>query len=149
MILDTLDDTGRYYGLGERMRRGFEFLHATALHSLPQGRHEIDGARLFVIVNEDIGRGHAGARLETHRHYADIQVLLEGHELIGWRPLAECLHVSEPYDPERDIAFYADEPRVWLPLAAGHFVVFYPHDAHAPLAGSGPLRKAVVKVALD
>ena len=54
--------------------------------------------------------------------------------------------VAEPYDAGRDIAFFADEPAAWFPLERGQFAVFFPDDAHAPLAASGSLHKVVIKV---
>ena len=36
-----------------------------------------------------------------------------------------------------------------LAVSSGAFAIFYPEDAHAPLATSGPIHKAVVKVAVD
>jgi beta-galactosidase beta subunit len=29
------------------------------------------------------------------------------------------------------------------------FTIFFPHDAHAPLAGRGLLQKAIVKIAVE
>jgi beta-galactosidase beta subunit len=45
--------------------------------------------------------------------------------------------------------FFADRPETWAAVEPGSFVILYPQDAHAPLAGAGEIRKAVVKVALD
>jgi YhcH/YjgK/YiaL family protein len=146
MILDQLAQAARYTALNPLLKAGFQFLAKADLASLPPGRHEIDGSRVFALVGHDTGRGQAGARLEVHRRYLDIQVSLDGRERIGWRPLAECHAVAEPYDTERDIAFFADEPAAWFPLGQGQFAIFFPDDAHAPLAASGPLHKVVIKV---
>jgi YhcH/YjgK/YiaL family protein len=148
MIYDVLEAAQQYYAIHSRLRAGFEFLRSVDLGSLPVGRHEIDGDRLFVNINAEIGRTRAGARLESHRVYADIQVAIAGEDLIGWLPLDDCQSVAEAYDRDRDIAFFADTPKIWLPLPPGRFAVFYPRDAHAPLGGEGPVMKAVVKVAL-
>ncbi|HEY1784449.1 MAG TPA: YhcH/YjgK/YiaL family protein [Pirellulales bacterium] len=149
MILDRVEQTARYTVLHPLLAAGFEFLAKADLASLPAGRHEIDGERVFALVGHDTGRGQAGARLEVHRRYLDIQVSLDGRERIGWRPLAECRLVADAYDAERDIAFFADEPTAWLPLGRGWFAVFFPDDAHAPLATSGTLHKVVIKVAVQ
>ncbi|HEX4142094.1 MAG TPA: YhcH/YjgK/YiaL family protein [Pirellulales bacterium] len=146
MILDRLDQAARYTALNPLLAAGFQFLSRADLASLPPGRHEIDGDRVFALVGHDAGRGQSGARLEVHRRYLDIQVSLDGRERIGWRPLAECRQVAEPYSADRDIAFFADEPIVWLPMERGWFAIFFPDDAHAPLAGSGELHKVVIKV---
>jgi biofilm protein TabA len=146
MILDRLDQAERYVAVHPRLAAGFAFLAEANLAELEAGRHEIDGSRVFALVGHDAGRGEAGAQLEVHRRYIDIQVSLDGRERIGWRPLAECGDVAEPYDEGRDIAFFADRPTAWLPLARGQFAVFFPDDAHAPLAATGSLHKVVIKV---
>jgi beta-galactosidase beta subunit len=46
------------------------------------------------------------------------------------------------------VGFFYDRPTTWLTLSAGQFAVFFPEDAHAPLAGQGGVHKAVVKVAV-
>jgi YhcH/YjgK/YiaL family protein len=146
MILDTLAAAQRYVAIHPRLVAGFAFLAQGDLASLSDGRHEIDGTRVFALVSRDAGRGQAGARLEVHRKYLDIQVAIEGDERFGWRPLADCHQVAEPFDAERDVGFFADPPIVWLPLVVGQFAIFFPADAHAPLAGQGAVRKVVIKV---
>ena len=147
MILDTLVQSGRYAGLHPLFPRAFDFLKTTPLASLAPGRHEIDDDRLFVLIDRQDGRGHAGARLEAHRRYIDIQLTLEGSEEIGWLPLAAC-RPRGGFDAEKDIMFFDEAPRVWLPVPPEAFAIFFPEDAHAPLAGLGPLLKAIVKVAV-
>jgi biofilm protein TabA len=63
--------------------------------------------------------------------------------------LADCQSIDTPYSEERDIAFFSDRPAAWLPLAQGQFMVFFPEDAHAPLAADGPLHKVVVKLLVE
>lgn len=148
MILDDLQAAGRYDALHPLFCKGMEFLARADLESLPGGRHEIDGDRVFALVNRDPGRGRAGARLEAHRKYIDIQYLVSGREEIGWRPTEQCQQVSEPYDDSRDILFFADQPQTWIELPVGKFMIFYPQDAHAPLAATGDNLKVVIKVAV-
>jgi YhcH/YjgK/YiaL family protein len=148
LILDELTNAARYEKLHAGFRAGFEFLKQPSLASLESGRHEIDGDRVFALINRDPGRGRAGARLEAHRKYIDIQFLVSGQEEIGWRPVAECSRPFEPYSVERDIVFFEDESSAWIVLPVGKFMIFYPQDAHAPLAASGDNLKAVIKVAV-
>lgn len=148
MILDDLERAARYYDLHPGFRLGFEFLRRTDLATLAGGRHEIDGDRVFALINRDPGRGHQGARLEAHRKYIDIQLLIDGAEEIGWRPTGQCAQVTEPYDEARDVAFFGDVPQTWIVLPTGKYMIFYPEDAHAPLAATGPNTKAVIKVAV-
>ena len=104
--------------------------------------------RLWVVVERAGGRSQAGARLEAHRRFIDIQLVVDGHERIGWVPLGDCAQATEPYCDDRDIVFYENRPTTWLEVSPGQFCVFFPSDAHAPLAGTGDVLKAVAKVAV-
>lgn len=149
MILDRLANWRRYAELHAGFAAAFEVLSDPRTATLPVGRHAIDGERLAVIIGRDPGRGREGARLEAHRRYIDIQLTLAGAEEIGWLPLAECGEPDEPFSIERDIAFYSARPESWLAMPPATFAIFFPSDAHAPLAGRGELVKAVAKVAVD
>ncbi len=146
MIIDTLARAARYAPLHPLFRAAFDFLAATDLAALPPGRIEVDGQRLYVSIDHAEGRGREGARLEAHRRYIDIQVTIAGTEHIGWRPLEHCGLPDGPFAADRDIGFFKDRPDTWLIIPEGHFIIFFPDDAHAPLAGTGPLKKAIVKV---
>jgi len=148
MIVDALDNWSRYAHLHPLFAAAFAFLRTTDLHRMTPERHELDGDRLIVAVDHVQGLGRERARLEAHRRYLDIQVAFEGVDEIGWRPLSECHTIDEPYDRVRDIGFWSDRPESWVLLPAGRFAIFFPEDAHAPLAGSGAVRKAVMKVAI-
>jgi biofilm protein TabA len=148
MIADTLAQSTRYLALHPAFARAFEFLAQTDLLSLTPGRHAIDGDRVYVSIDHKPGRGREGARIEAHRRYIDIQLTIEGSEEIGWMPLAGCRLPAGPYDADKDITFFSDRPDTWIQAPAGHFAIFFPEDAHAPLAGHGLLKKAIVKIAL-
>lgn len=149
MILDRLGRAEQYCHLHPRFRAAFEFLRNTGLSQLAAGKHEIQGDKLYVLIAREKGRAHAGARLEAHRKYIDIQLTLAGQEEIGWRPTTECSQPDAPFDTTKDVCLYGDAPESWVSVPAGTFVIFFPDDAHAPLAGQGDLHKAVVKVALE
>lgn len=147
MILDAISEWRRYSAIHPAFPQAFEFLAGADLSSLPVGRLPIDGERLFVIVDDREGRGREGARLEAHRTYLDLQVTIDGAEVIGWRPLEACYHPSGRFDDERDIGLFEDLPETWMALPPGRFAVFFPTDAHAPLGGRGGLKKAILKIA--
>jgi biofilm protein TabA len=148
MILDTLALSGRYAALHDGFARAFAFLTRTDLAALAPGRHPIDGERIYVSIDHAEGRGRHGARLEAHRCHVDIQLTISGKELIGWRPLAECRQPTGAFDAQKDVQFFAEAPDTWVAVPAGHFAIFFPDDAHAPLAGQGLLKKAIVKIAV-
>lgn len=150
MILDTLTTAERYAEVHSSFPRAFAFLRQADWARLPgTTRHSIDGDRMFVSVDSAEGRGRDNARLEAHRRYIDIHLTIEGEEEIGWKPLDACVASVEAYDEAKDILFFSDRPDSWLSLPAGHFAIFFPGDAHAPLAGRGSLKKAVMKIAVS
>jgi YhcH/YjgK/YiaL family protein len=85
----------------------------------------------------------------AHRKMIDIQLVLAGNETMGWKSREDCRIVQQTYDPGRDIEFFDDPPTTWIEVPPIHFCIFFPSDAHAPLAGVGAVRKAIAKVAVD
>jgi YhcH/YjgK/YiaL family protein len=126
--------------------RAFSFLKMDSLMYLAEGRHEIDGDRLFAIIQKDLGRSKVETKLEAHRKYIDIQYVISGTDEMGWRPTAACKSVESPYDEIQDIGFFNDEPQIWTKVEPGHFAIFTPDDAHAPMVSSGEIHKVVIKV---
>ena len=149
MIVDGLDYADRWQNLHPGFAAAFAYLRQAISAPPPAGKHVLEPDRLWVIVEPGQGRTRAQAPLEFHRRYIDIQLVLAGEETIGWSPLSAQTAARADYDSVRDIAFLTDVPRVWLPLRVGEFAVFFPHDAHAPLAGETPVVKAIAKVAVD
>jgi biofilm protein TabA len=147
MILDLIERSALYELLHKGFAAAFEFLRRDDLATIPVGKHEIVGDLVFVLVSMDQSRGPT-SRLEAHRKYIDVQYVIAGDERMGWRPI-EGLATTEPYDADKDIEFFADVPAAWFAVDPGQFAIFLPTDAHAPLAGSGAIHKAVVKVAVD
>jgi YhcH/YjgK/YiaL family protein len=156
MVANVLSQWRRYSALHPAFSRAFEYLAGADWSTIaPRGaqpssiRREIDGDRLFVSIDRTEGRGRGAARLEAHRRYIDIQLTIDGQEEIGWQPLGRCTQPDGHYDEARDVGFFSDRPESWVSLPAGHFAIFFPDDAHAPLAGRGMLTKAIMKIAVD
>ncbi len=146
MILDTIHNAERYHAMHPGFKAAFDWLKSrTTGPRLPAGRQDIDGSRLYATVITEGGRGQARARFETHRRYIDIQYVVEGFDLMGWRHLDSTLK-GKGFDAAKDLEFYEERPEWWIPVPSGHFAVFFPEDAHAPMAGETPMYKLVAKV---
>jgi YhcH/YjgK/YiaL family protein len=128
MIIDSIA-RHNLYPLGPAWTAAFEFLR-TLSAATADGHYPVLGERLYVGVNSYTTRPRNAARLETHRTFVDVQLLLSGREVIEVFP-KEGLVVSEPYQPEKDVEFY--QPPMAAPvrvaLEPGTFVVFFPSDA--------------------
>lgn len=148
MIYDILENSGRYAALYDGFAEAFAFLRRPDLRELAVDKYLINGDCVFAMVTKDQGRDMDEAQLEAHQKYIDIQMVLDGLDGMGWRPKYLCRQPVGAYDPDEDIAFFADPPAAWLPVAPGMFAVFFPEDAHLPLISSGMIHKVVVKVAV-
>lgn len=150
MVVDTLDNLDQYLPLHPRFATAFEFLRRPELDRLPEGWHEIDGREVHVVVAKDPGLGHAEAPREGHRRGIDIHVCLRGTDELGYKPIADCRQVVEPYSEREEVELYGDEPDFWFPLPPGRFAILWPEDMHASrgAAAGTPLHKLILKVAL-
>ena len=148
MILATLANANRYAALHPLFPLVFEYIRNTDLNALAPGIHPIIDKQLFVIVEIANGRTRAEAQLECHRKYIDIQLVLEGVDEMGWKPLADCHQPLDEYNEERDIRFFNDTADSWISTPANTFCIFFPDDAHAPLVSSGKIRKVIFKIAV-
>jgi biofilm protein TabA len=149
MILDQLQNWERYVAVHPGFKTAFQFLNQHDLDDLAAGRHPIDSEKLYALVMQENGKGRDIAKLESHRQFIDVQFTVTGTDNIGWKPTVECTGEADGYNSEKDIAFFTDRPDTWLIVPQGIFAIFYPEDAHAPLGGTGPIHKVVVKVPVD
>jgi len=148
MIYSNLSQSDRYATLHPMFPRAFEYIRNTDLLSLAPGRYPIVGDELFAIVEQVPGRAREAAKLECHRKYIDIQLVLEGTDEMGWKALADCHDPVSDYSAERDIQFFHDAPASWIATPPGAFCIFFPEDAHAPLVATGNIRKVIFKIAV-
>ena len=117
--------------------------------TLPCGEYPLSGGN-FVRIQEYETRPEEECRWEAHRSYADLQVILQGKEKIGWTPLEQAGEGQE-YDPDGDIQFFKGNVKssAVLVMERGVFALFLPQDAHRPCCADGcvsKVRKAVVKL---
>ncbi len=148
MILDSLENAEKYYGVNPYFKKAFEFLKNSNLMEL-EGTIKIDGDRVYAMVIKAEGQGREGAEIELHKKYIDIQFGVGGINEFGWKPAEECATVTKPFDEENDFGFFGEEPDAWIPVRPGQFAVFFPWDGHTPKGGKGQLHKVLVKVAVE
>lgn len=148
MIFSTISNSDRYAALHPLFPRAFEYIRNTDLKSLAPGVYHIAGDDLLVIIEHMPGRTRTEAKLECHRRYIDIQLVLEGVDEMGWKALADCHDPVSDFSAEKDIRFFNDAPATWVATPPGTFCIFFPDDAHAPLVSTGNIRKAIFKIAV-
>ena len=142
MILDTLENFGKYVSLNPLFPKVLEYLQNTDLMAQEPGCVNIDGNKLFVNHNVAKGKTVDQARMETHNAMIDIQIPLSCPEVIGYIP-RQYLSRAE-YDATKDSTFYLDRPEQYITVHPGEFVIFFPEDGHAPCISPVPEYKKVI-----
>lgn len=148
MITDSLKNAKLYAGLGQELKASFEYLQEVDFATLEDGRRDIDGDRIYVIIQSYETK--AGGQWEAHKKYMDLQYVISGYERMGYAN-KEALKPTTAYDAEKDCLFLEGDGSFFL-VPEGSFAVFAPQDAHIPglLVGMpAPVRKAVVKIRIE
>lgn len=149
MILDSLKNKQQYESLHPRFKQVFDYIDTHDLAAMELGRHDVDGDNIFVMVQELELRPLEQARLELHRKYIDIQLLLCGdEEIFGWSEKRDCLTPETDFDDKKDIQLFVDTPQCFYSVKEGQFSILYPEDGHAPMLGQGNVKKCIFKILL-
>lgn len=146
MIIDSLRNIGKYQELNPYFAKAFAFMKEIEYKKLEIGNIEIDKDNIFATIAHSKLKDKESASLEAHRKYIDIQIPISNMEMYGWKTYFDCENIAIPYNKEKDIEFYVDEPTTIFKLNPGEFVIFFPEDAHAPCIGEGELEKIIIKV---
>jgi biofilm protein TabA len=147
MIVDRIENASRYRGLGHGIAESLHFLTTTALAALPDGKHTIDGDKLFAVVQRFQGRPVSDAHWEYHEKYLDLQFVVKGDEIMGYAPWDATLPVEMAFDPAKD-AGLVKASGVMLPISSGMFAVFAPRELHAPSLAADPAKPDIFKVVM-
>ena len=103
MIADLLKYTpeGNY---SEAFRKVFEYLK-TLTKDTPDGTVELDGKRIYVMIQSGMTSDAQPDKLELHRKYIDIQYVIDGVEGMIYAPDYGNMETITPYDDEKDYTF--------------------------------------------
>lgn len=152
MITDTIGNW-KLYKFGNAWKKAFDFM-ATVNENTAEGKYDLDGDDIFAKISSYDTKPKEAAIIETHKKYADIQILLKGQEFVGWFPLSQ-IKAKTQYDEAKDAIFYDDNgkaPLASVTLSPGIFALLLPEDGHMPSLSLGPnpvrVKKIVFKVAV-
>ena len=144
-----LDNLKLYEALKPHFQKVVNFLQSVDLKALPLGRNEICGDNVYANVMEVKPKSKDEAFIEIHRRYIDIQIPLSADETMGYTPISELPEAD--YDSAGDAAVYpvGMPARDYFNVHKGEFTIFFPQDGHAPAITTVPLKKVVIKVAVE
>ena len=151
MVLDIIENRALYATLSPRIETALDFLGKTDFTTMEPGRYDIDGEKVFALVQEYQTIPRSEGKWECHREYIDVQYMAEGKEEIGFG-VSEKMKILTDYNPEDDIAFLQGTGD-FATLTAGSFGIFWPVDAHQPKIAPGnkpgPVKKVVIKIKIN
>ncbi len=146
MILTRLEQLSGYEALVPGIRAALDC--ALKQQSAEPGRYVMENG--FYMIQEGKTNSVETVKFETHQRYVDVQILLEGAELLVWER-ADQLTVSDPYDAEKDLELYTGNGSRIHILPGMSYIVF-PEDAHKACCHEdmpSEYRKLVLKLKLQ
>lgn len=146
MIIDTIENLGKYVTLNPLFADVVEFLNNNDLQTMEVGKYPIKDKDLFLNLQVAKGKTQDAAVLETHIDMIDIQIPISCEETFGYTPLCDLPDFE--YNAEKDITKYGDtKSQTYVTLKPGQMVIFFPQDGHAPcISNHAEIKKAIFKV---
>lgn len=134
-----------------------EYISSIEHKNLPLGRHEIPGfdpkLAWFVLLEYE-KEALENFNPEVHKNYSDLQIILEGTEMMAWSIDTGNHQPSEPYLEQRDLQYYKFEgiELNFFKAVVNQFYLFTPNIVHVTNITDGneaKVRKLVVKIHND
>lgn len=126
MIIDKFENILIYENMVKNLREAVNVLKS--IDKFEVGRYEYDWG--FFMVQEGVTKGLNEGKFETHEKYVDVQILLEGSEVLAWADSKE-LFEAEPYNDVKDATYYQKgsvENR--MKITPNMFYICFAHDGH-------------------
>jgi YhcH/YjgK/YiaL family protein len=129
------------------------FMARTDFRDMPDGQVAVPGYGLdqaYCSVQRYQTRPAEAQEPEAHRLFADVHLIVQGQEAIGWAPRRPDLVVSRAYQPQADIEFFTAAPgESFISLQPDDYLVADLDDVHRPRCCAGqaqPVLKVVGKL---
>ena len=145
MIIDKTGNIGLYSRLLPGLTEGMKALEALG-ETPAAGRYEFDGG--YFMIQEGDTKPVPEGDFEAHRKYVDVQIILEGQEMVAWAHISELTPADE-YNPEKDRQMFSGEPTQCNVITAKMVWIAFPEDAHKACRHTeeqSHYRKAVMKL---
>lgn len=145
MIYDKISNIREYKEIPAEV---IDFIEGLNSETFP-GHYEIN-SDIFANIDCYETKLSGNGKLEAHKKYIDIQMLLAGEERLDYIDVSE-LKISEPYNSDRDVMFFEKTDKFLnsVKLSYGNFILLYPHEAHQPqmaIDESQKVKKVVIKI---
>ena len=125
-----IKDSANEKEISERIQKAVNYLKAIDITSTDiNTRINVEDGFFYTIQSYDT-KSETECKLESHRQYVDIQVMVSGEEVMDIVDTSR-LSLKEEYDKEKDVMFWKIPDRMArTSLKAGDCIVLYPENAH-------------------
>lgn len=150
MIYDSIENVKKYRSVSKWFAYAADFLASTDLEKLPLGRTEICGDHVFANVMEADTQDAAGGFFEVHKKYWDIQLDIEGVELIQIGTDKDWSIVE--FNEATDFGKSSCKEGADFVMGPGRFIVCMDEEPHKPtctLEKPQKVKKCVIKVEVE
>jgi biofilm protein TabA len=130
MIIDTIKNASQYAGIHPDLPKVLQEIAAADPLTAEAGRYDIPESEAFFMIQKYETKDISEGLWEAHRKFIDVQYVLSGVELIGYKEISK-LQESVKYSEEADVAFLQGEGD-FLQMGEGMFMILYPQDVHMP-----------------
>lgn len=128
MIIDRITNAKNYVGHVKHLANALDYISGN--YDLEEGVYHFDGGRIIVAVGES--QALSDKQHEVHRDYADVMLILEGSEIVGYAA-NEDMSIVQAYKQNEDIAFYEGKIEdILVTVPAGYFYIMMPGEGHKP-----------------
>ncbi len=152
MILESLTHATTYQNLHPLFTKAFDFLR-NFNEDDANGRYELEGDRLYAMVQRYSTAPAETRGWESHQRYIDIQYVASGVEQCGFAPVDRLIS-KQAYHAEHDYELF-EKPAINVAspilISSGEFAIFFPQDGHQPgvmVDRPESIVKVVVKVSV-
>ncbi len=113
-----------------RVKNAIDFLKKVKVEEKDIGKKQVINDSFYYTICSYDTKAEDECKLESHKKYIDIQIMLSGEELMDISDVSR-LTVKEEYNLEKDVIFW-NVPRKMArtSLKTGDCIVLYPENAH-------------------
>lgn len=138
--------------LKKRINRAIDYINKLDIKGIPVNEKIIVDNGFYYSIQVYTTKPEYECKLESHRKYVDIQLLVSGHERMDIADVSR-LTIKEDYNSNKDVMFWnVPQHMLSVSLNAGDIIVLYPENAHRGAVSennSSKVVKVVGKVCIE
>lgn len=130
----------------KRVNYAVNYLKNITVSAMDIGKKVIVNEEFFYMVQSYQTKEEAETKLESHRKYVDIQIMVKGEEIMDLIDISR-LTIKENYNSAKDVMFWNTPGRMArVTLKTGDCIVLYPENAHRGAVACGGESQKVLKI---